>query len=147
MARIIGIDYGTKRVGLSVTDPEQIIATFLDSVLQSQTMEYLKNYVKREKCDGFVIGMPKNLQNKDTHCTQEVITFIKNLKQEFSNAYTYYEIDERFTSQIAEAAILMSGKNKKYRNTKENTDKVSAVIILQSFLEYKKNGTTNSFIR
>lgn len=134
MARLLAIDYGTKRTGLAVTDPEQIIATALETVPTHNLMSYLKNYLDREQVEAFVVGMPKGLDNQDTNSTSHVKGLIKRLNKEFPGI-PVYEHDERFTSVMAMQALLMGGSSKKDRREKGNLDKVSATIILQSYME------------
>jgi len=135
MGRLVGIDYGLKRVGIAVTDPLQIIATPLETVPASQVIDYLKQYCQNETVDAFVVGLPRNLDNSDTQATQPAKTFAKQLKKQFTQPI-YWE-DERFTSKMALDAMIAGGTTKKYRRQKGNIDKVSATIILQSYLESK----------
>ncbi|MDN5214554.1 Holliday junction resolvase RuvX [Fulvivirgaceae bacterium BMA12] len=134
MARIVAIDYGTKRVGIAVTDPARIIASPLTTVHANKLIQFLKDYEKNEGIALFVIGLPKNLTNKDTDLTQTVRNFITHLKRVFPDKKVF-TIDERFTSKIAFDTMLQGGMKKKERRNKENIDKISATIILQSFLE------------
>lgn len=134
MGRILSIDFGTKRTGLAVTDPLQIIATPLETVRTFQAIDYLKKYDATEQIERFVIGMPKNLQNQDTDSTASVRTFINLLHKHFPD-HEIHEVDERFTSKMAMAAMVSAGMSKKNRQKKENVDMVSATIILQSYLE------------
>lgn len=136
MGRIVSIDYGAKRTGIAVTDPLQIIATALETVRSHDLLEYLKNYANREPVESFVVGMPKNLDTTDTNNTPLVKTFIKHLKKAFPDT-PIYEHDERFTSKMALQAMIASGTKKSDRRQKGNIDMVSAVIILQSFLQNK----------
>lgn len=136
MGRLVGIDYGLKRVGLAVTDPLQIIATPLETIAASQIIPYLKKYCQTETVDAFVVGFPKNLDNTDTHATQPTKTFVNQLRKQFKQPI-YWE-DERFTSKMALDAMIAGGTTKKYRRQKGNIDKVSATIILQSYLEQSK---------
>jgi putative holliday junction resolvase len=134
MARIVSVDYGAKRTGIAVTDPLQIIATALDTVRSHEAIAYLQNYASKEAVESFVVGMPKNLDSTDTNNTPLVKTFIKHLKKAFPDL-PIYEHDERFTSKMALQSMIASGSKKSDRREKGNIDKVSAVIILQSFLE------------
>ena len=136
MPRIVCIDYGAKRTGIATTDPLQIIATALETVRSHDLLEFLKNYANLEIIEAFVVGMPKNLDNTDTNNTPLVRTFIKHLKKAFPEL-PVYEHDERFTSKMALQSMIASGTTKANRREKGNIDKVSAVIILQSFLENK----------
>jgi putative Holliday junction resolvase len=137
MGRIMSIDYGMKRTGLAVTDPMQIIATALDTVESEKLMTYLSSYFKKEQVDALIIGMPKNLRNLDTDMTQPVRELIIRLRKSFPEL-PIHEIDERFTSSIAQSSMIESGMKKKDRQVKGNVDKISAVLILQDYLGRKK---------
>lgn len=136
MGRILAIDYGQKRVGLAVTDPLQIIATALGTVHVKDIFAYLKDYVQKEDVESFVVGEPLQLNNTPSESARFVDPFVKKLKKTYPSL-PVYRIDERFTSKIASQTILASGVSKKQRQKKETVDTVSAVIILQSFLESK----------
>jgi putative holliday junction resolvase len=137
MPRVLAIDYGSKRTGLAVTDPLQIIATALETVRTHELLDYLKKYTAREEVEAFVIGMPTRLDSTDTHNTQPVRTFIKRLESTFPDIPVYAH-DERFTSSIALQAMITGGSKKSERREKGNLDKVSATIILQSFMESQR---------
>ncbi len=139
MARIIAIDYGTKRVGLATTDPMQIIASALDTVHAKDIFTYLKKYTENEKVEAFVVGMPTHRDGAATDATPHVVGFIRSLKKQFPDIEIYQE-DERFTSKMAQDAMIRAGMKKKQRQQKGNLDRMSAVIILQSFLERKSFG-------
>ncbi|MFN3839182.1 MAG: Holliday junction resolvase RuvX [Cyclobacteriaceae bacterium] len=134
MSRILAIDYGLKRTGLAVTDPLQIIATALETVPTAKLLYYLKDYCCKEPVAAFVIGMPKTLSNQDSATAPDVRKFIKKLLTEFPST-PIHEVDERFTSSIAQRAMIEGGMKKKDRQIKGNADKISAVLILQSFME------------
>lgn len=136
MGRIVAIDFGTKRTGLAVTDPLQIIASPLDTVRTFQLIDYLKKYDSDESIDTFVVGMPKDLSNEDTDSTAAVRSFIDLLTKKFPG-HAIYSVDERFTSKLAMDAMIRGGMKKKDRRKKENVDKLSATIILQSYLDSK----------
>ena len=137
MGRILAIDYGKKRTGLAVTDSLRIIATALETVETSTLLNYLKAYTQKETVDEFVIGMPKTLRNEDSETAPLVRKFIIELKNTFQNK-PVHEVDERFTSSIAQQTMISGGMKKKDRQVKGNVDKISAVIILQSFMESRK---------
>lgn len=137
MGRILAIDYGSKRVGLAVTDPLQIISSPLETVHSKDVIQFLKQYDKDEGVEAFVLGMPKKLDNTDTNATPLVRQFQKLLKKNFPEKAVYLH-DERFTSKMALDAMIAGGSKKKDRREKGNIDKVSAAIILQSFLESKQ---------
>src|SRR5690606_1548550 len=134
MGRILAIDYGTKRTGLAVTDPLRIIATALDTVSSSDLLTYLKNYTLKETVDEFVIGVPRTLNNEDSATAPMVREFIVKLKEAFPGI-PVHEADERFSSSIAQRAMIEGGMKKKDRQKKGNVDKVSAVLILQAFMD------------
>jgi putative Holliday junction resolvase len=136
MGRLLAIDYGLKRTGLAVTDPLKIIATALETVPTSEIFSYLQQYIQQENVEAFVVGMPKGMRNEDTDITKAVERFSASLQKKFPEKPVYLH-DERFTSKMALDALIAGGTSKKYRRKKENIDKVSAVIILQSFLETK----------
>lgn len=132
MGRFLAIDYGTKRTGLAVTDPLKIIATALETVETSSLLKYLTDYFKKEQVEAVVIGLPKKLNNTDSETAPAVRAFVEKFKSTFPIPIT--TIDERFTSSIAQQAMLRGGMKKKDRQTKGNVDKISAVLILQDFL-------------
>lgn len=136
MGRILAIDYGRKRVGLAVTDPLQIIASPLETVHSKDVIQFLKDYDLAEGIESFVLGMPMNLNNQPTDATADAQQFERLLKKHFPEKAVYLQ-DERFTSKMAMAAMIAGGMKKKDRREKGNVDKISAAIILQSFLESK----------
>jgi putative Holliday junction resolvase len=134
MGRILAIDVGLKRTGLAVTDALQIIANGLDTVPTHTLLDYLTTYFGQEVVDKVVIGMPKNLDNSDTDSTHGVRVLIKHFKKKFPDM-PIIEHDERFTSQLAMQAMIAGGMSKKDRRVKGTVDRVSATIILQSYME------------
>jgi putative Holliday junction resolvase len=138
MGRIVAIDYGTKRTGLAVTDESGIFAFGLTTVTTHNLPDFLKQYVLENKVDGFVVGEPRTLSDKETDATKHIEAFIKHLNKLFPSI-TVYRMDERFTSGMATRAILNSGVKKKDRRNKALVDMVSATIILQSWLEKTAN--------
>ena len=136
MGRILAIDFGLKRTGLAVTDPLQIIANGLETVPTHTLLAYLQAYFAKEVVDQVVIGMPKNLDNTDTDSTPGVRIFIKSFRKKFPSI-PLEEHDERFTSKLAMQAMIAGGMSKKDRREKGTVDRVSATIILQSYLESK----------
>ncbi len=137
MGRILAIDYGLKRTGIAVTDPLQIIATALETVETQSLLNFLKNYFQKEKVDEVVIGMPKKLNNQDSDTAPAVRKFIELFKKNFL-VMKITEVDERFTSSIAQQAMITGGMKKKDRQVKGNVDKISATLILQSYMQSKK---------
>jgi putative Holliday junction resolvase len=133
VGRIVAIDYGLKRTGIAVTDPLRIIATPLDTVETGKLLIFLKSYLERETVDEFVVGMPKTLKNEDSAIAPEVRKFIQQLSITFPDK-PIHEADERFTSSMAQRALIDGGMKKKDRQIKGNVDKVSAAIILQGYM-------------
>lgn len=137
MGRILAIDYGTKRTGLAVTDPLRIIATALDTVNTTDLLNYLKNYFEKEKVDEIVMGLPKQLNNTDSEIAPQVREMSKRIQASFPATPLSF-VDERFTSKIALDAMIAGGMKKKDRREKGNVDKISATLILQSYMESKR---------
>lgn len=135
--RILSIDYGTKRIGLAVTDPLQIIATGLDTVENALIFDYLADYFKQEEVEEIIIGEPRHKDGNPTHLTPKVHKFAERLKQDYPEKKITF-VDESFSSVDAKEAIRMSGAKKKKRRDKALVDKISAVIILQQYLESKR---------
>jgi len=138
MGRAIAIDYGRKRVGLAVTDELQIIATALTTVHSKDVFSYLKDYCQNEKVDCFVVGEPRQMNNEVSEAAKFIDPFVKKLKKEIP-LIPVERYDERFTSKMATQAIMDAGLKKKKRQDKALVDKVSAVLILQSWLLNKSN--------
>ncbi len=136
MARIVAIDYGTKRVGLAVTDNLQIIARGLTTVPGAKVMDYLKNYCLKEEVECFVVGLPRGLNAAGTQASAGADNFCKQLAKIFPQL-PIHRVDERFTSKMAAATMLASGLKKMARRNKELIDEISATIILQSFMEQR----------
>ncbi|GGG99055.1 putative pre-16S rRNA nuclease [Parapedobacter pyrenivorans] len=132
--RILAFDYGTKRVGMAVTDPLQLIATALDTVHAKDVLDYVKSYLDREVVTAFVVGMPRQVDGTESESAQHVRGFVRTLRRVFPTI-PVETIDERFTSKMASASIAQSGMAKKKRQDKALVDRVSAVLILQSYLE------------
>ena len=143
MSRIIAIDYGIKRIGIAVTDPLQCIATPLTTINTTDALTFLQMYMKQEKVDTLVIGMPKCLNNTPSAMTAMVTKFIRTLQKTFPDKKIMPQ-DERYTSKIALAGMIEGGFKKKDRRNKGNLDKLSATIILQSFLARCQNNSSRS---
>lgn len=138
MSRIVAIDYGTKRVGLAVTDPSRIIATALDTVMVHEIMPYLRTYQQKEGIERFVVGEPRNSDNTPSDVAPEVERFVTSLKNAFP-AVPIDRIDERYTSKMAMRALIDSGLRKKDRQDKSLIDQTSAVLILQTWMALNEN--------
>lgn len=137
MGRIIAIDYGRKRTGIAVTDTLQMIANGLTTVPSGDLATYLTSYVSREPVDLFVVGQPRQMNNEPSENMPYVEAFVKHLKRILPDIPVEY-YDERFTSVMAHQAMLDGGLKKKKRQDKGLVDEISAVIILQAYLESKK---------
>ena len=134
MARILAIDYGTKRVGVAVTDPLGMIAGALATVDTPRIFDFLNEYLTVNDCNRLVIGYPLTLRNEPAEVTREIDRFIER----FASLYPYIEVikyDERFTSKLAFDNILASGIGRRKRRDKAVIDRISATIILQNYLE------------
>ena len=137
MGRILAIDYGRKRSGLAVTDLLQLIATGLTTVPSGDLVKFLFDYVSREPVEIFVVGLPKQMNNELSENMKYIDAFVKHLKRTIPDIPVIF-VDERFTSVLAHRAMLEGGLKKKKRQDKELVDEISAVIILQSYLESNK---------
>lgn len=137
MGRLLAIDYGTKRVGLAVTDYMQVIATKLTTVSTIDIFPFLKDYMSREEVDAIVVGNPKQMDNTPSESAKAVNIFVDNLAKAFPDK-DIYMVDERFTSKIASQTIAQSGLKKKKRQEKGLIDSIAAVLILQDFMQMKK---------
>lgn len=136
MGRIVAIDYGAKRTGLATTDPLKIIATGLTTVLTKEIFSYLKKYCAEEEVEAFVIGDSKNLDNTPSQIAPSIQAFSEKLQNLFPDKKIHW-IDERFTSKMAHQSMVFTGMKKSKRQNKALVDEISAIIILQSFLENK----------
>jgi putative Holliday junction resolvase len=137
MAKILALDIGGKRTGLAETDPFQIIASPLYTVATEEIIETLTQLFAAEPYEGIVVGLPLNLQGTAAQSSAQIETVVAKIKKKFPN-YPLHRIDERFTSKMAVQSMVTGGMSKKNRRIKGNIDKVSAAIILQSFLESKR---------
>jgi putative holliday junction resolvase len=138
MGRLIGIDYGTKRVGLASTDPLKLIANTLATIHAKDVIQYLKDYLTKEAVECFVVGKPMRLDGTDSQSAVHVEKFVHLLHKNFP-AIPIEMVDERFTSSIATQSLLDMGLKKKDRANKSNIDQVSAVLILQTYMQMKSN--------
>lgn len=133
----MAIDYGKKRVGLAVTDPLQITANGLDTVLSHEIFEYIEKYTAREPVEKFVVGLARQMNGNDSESMQYIRAFVTGLQKKFPHIELVYA-DERFSSVLAHRTMLEAGLNKKNRQNKELVDKISATIILQSYMESRR---------
>ena len=134
MGRIIAIDYGTKRTGLAVTDPLRIIANALETVETKGLEKWLADYFTKNDVDIIVLGKPSQMNGQPS----ETMRFIEPLATRLRRAYPDKEVvlyDERFTSVMAHRAMLESGIGKMARRDKALVDRISATIILRSYMD------------
>lgn len=137
MARIMAIDYGTKRCGIAVTDPLQTCAFGLDTVSPNDLLPFLKNYTSQEEVTHIVVGAPKQRDNTPSVVEIKITPFVAQLKTQLPEI-DVVRYDERFTSKMAKQSLLMSGAPKKVRQKKEVIDKLSATLILQGYLDQQQ---------
>ena len=137
MGRIIAIDYGRKRTGLAASDKMQVIANGLCTVPSGEVVEFLKNYISHEDVELFVVGQPKQMNNEPSENMQYVKAFVNRMHKVIPEIPIEY-FDERFTSVMAHKAMIDGGLKKKKRQDKALVDEISAVLILQGFLERKR---------
>ncbi len=132
--KIIAIDFGLKRTGIAITDENQIIASGLTTVDSRELMSFLVNLVKKETIERIILGLPKRLNNEDSHITSNVHLLKEALEKQFP-IIPIFLYDERFTSKMAFQTMIDSGLNKKQRQQKGLIDEISATILLQSYLQ------------
>ena len=138
MGRILAIDYGRKRIGIAVSDPAQIIANKLATIATYTIWDFLKNYFLNEDVDEVVVGYPKQLNNQASQAVVYVNPFIKKFEKKYPEIPLILA-DERFTSKMAFQTMIDGGIGKKGRKDKAMVDAISATIILQSYMEQKRN--------
>ncbi|HDZ41041.1 MAG TPA: Holliday junction resolvase RuvX [Bacteroidetes bacterium] len=138
MGRLLALDYGRKRTGLAVTDRDQIIASPLVTIATKELEAFLKEYMAKEDVDAIIIGYPKTLGNQPSEVVKQLDPFINRLRKIFKDIDLHL-VDERFTSSMAQKAMIEGGMKKSDRQKKENVDKISASLILQSYMKQIKN--------
>ena len=142
MDRIIGIDYGRKRIGVAVSDPLRIFASALETVQSANIIEYLQKYAEQETIVRFVVGYPINMNGQPSEAAADVEVFLKQLAKHFPNTPVTLE-DERFTSVLAHRAMIDGGMKASERRDRASVDKISAAIILQSYLDRTGSSSSN----
>ena len=133
MGKTLAIDFGLKRTGIAITDAANMFAFGLDTVESNQLMDFLKTIVPKEGVSTVVIGLPRRLDTSDAHITQNVYLLKEAIEKEVTSVNVLL-IDERFTSKMASQSMHTAGATKKQKKQKELVDKVSATILLQSYL-------------
>ena len=136
MARILALDYGTKRTGVAVTDELQIIASGLTTVETGKLMPFLKDYLATESVDLVIVGEPKQKDGNHSNVEEQILKFITKFNHAFPEM-SMERMDERFTSKMAFQTMIDSGLKKKQRQNKALVDEISATIILQDYLNKK----------
>ncbi|WP_159019736.1 Holliday junction resolvase RuvX [Algibacter sp. L3A6] len=136
MARILAIDYGTKRTGIAITDELQIIASGLTTVNTKEIFSFLKTYTSKERVELFLVGEPKQMDNTASESEVFISKFLDKLEKQFPNI-PVKRVDERFTSKMAFQTMIDSGLKKNQRKNKALVDEISATLILQSYLYSK----------
>lgn len=135
LGRILAIDYGQKRVGFAVTDELRICATPLDTIHVSKAFEYLQNYISKENVDVVVVGEPKKMDYTNSDSARFIEPFVNRLLKNLPEHIKVVRVDERFTSKMAFQTMIDAGLKKKDRQNKELVDRISATLILQSYLQ------------
>ena len=133
MGKTLAIDFGLKRTGIAITDAANMFAFGLDTVESNQLMDFLKGIVPKEGVSTIVIGLPRRLDTSDAHITQNVYLLKEAIEKEIPVVQVEL-VDERFTSKMASQSMHTAGATKKQKKQKELVDKVSATILLQSYL-------------
>ena len=134
MNQILALDYGLKRTGIAYAESPLLIAHALNTVKTQDILNFIENYLLKNKVDKIVIGEPKTLRGGQTHSSEMIQSFFRKITKSFPHIEIKF-YDERFTSKIAMQTVLDSGLKKMKRRNKENLDKISAVIILQDYLK------------
>ena len=134
MSRVLAIDYGQKRVGIAITDEEQIIASALTTLNSKDVIPFLKDYLDKEVVECFVVGLAKNLDDTPSESARFIEPFVRRLKDAFPEV-SIERVDERFTSKMAFQTMIDAGLKQRKRRDKGLVDKISATLILQSFLD------------
>jgi len=136
MSRILAIDYGLKRIGIAITDHAHILATPLTTIENKDLISFLQSYFQAETVDTIVIGIPKDISS-DSDIVKAINTLQEDLKSIFKDK-NIVTVDERYTSKIATFLLNNYSTKRKQRRKKKNIDKISAAVILQSYLNARK---------
>ncbi|GIV32236.1 MAG: putative pre-16S rRNA nuclease [Saprospiraceae bacterium] len=134
MPRILAIDYGTRRTGLAVTDPLQIIAQALDTVPTEALFDYLQRYLQAEDVETIVVGWPMHPDGQPAQIAPLVEELVGKLRKTFPAVQVVLQ-DERYTSEQAKSLILQSGARRKKRRDKALVDRISAAVILEAYMK------------
>lgn len=137
MGRILAIDYGRKRCGVAVTDVLQIVANSLPVVRTCDLLAFLKDYCAKEPVEKILIGEPRQANGEESESMRYIKPFLGRLKKEMPDM-PIEMVDERYTSVIAHRDMLAAGFKKSDRQRKGLADEMSAVIILNTWLECRR---------
>ena len=137
MGRILAIDYGTKRTGIAVSDPLRLIAGGLETVATKELERWLEDYFAREEVSTIVLGKPSRMDGTPSDTWRFIEPLAARLRRRYPDKQVVFH-DERFTSVLAHRAMLESGIGRMARRDKALVDKISATIILQSYMEFEK---------
>lgn len=138
MGRILALDYGKKRVGVAVSDPQKIIANKLATVATHTLWDFLDTYMNNEQVEEVVVGYPLQMNNTASEAVVYINPFLKKFKEKYPDVRLEI-VDERFTSKMAARTMIEGGMRKMARRNKELVDAISATIILQSYMEQKRH--------
>jgi len=142
MGKFLGIDYGSKRIGLAITDDDKIISSPLDTILNVEIFKFLDKFLNTEDVERIVIGISKRLNNSDNLISKDIHIFSQKISKKFQIPISF--VDERYTSKIASTIIVNSHLKKMQRRNKNLVDKVSASLILETYLNLIKNNNNDS---
>ena len=137
MARLLAIDFGTKRSGIAVTDELQIIASGLTTVFTNELISFLVAYTSKEIIETIIVGEPKRMDNSSSESEQAIQKFLKKLSVSIPDI-PIKRYDERFTSKLAFQAMIDGGLKKQQRKNKALVDEISATLILQGYMDSKR---------
>jgi putative Holliday junction resolvase len=138
MSRVLAIDFGRKRIGLAVSDPLQLIANRLTTIPTNEIWDFLSDYFMKENVETIVVGYPRQMNNKASEAVRYINPFLKKFQIKYPEKKLELQ-DERFTSKMAFQTMIDGGLKKQQRKDKSMIDSVSATIILQGYLEQKRN--------
>lgn len=138
MSRVLAIDFGRKRIGLAVSDPLQLIANRLTTIPTNEIWDFLSDYFMKENVETVVVGYPRQMNNKASEAVRYINPFLKKFQIKYPEKKLELQ-DERFTSKMAFQTMIDGGLKKQQRKDKSMIDSVSATIILQGYLEQKRN--------
>jgi putative Holliday junction resolvase len=138
MGRLLGIDYGKKKVGFAITDELQITTNPLGTIPVHEVWKFIDTQIKEKDIETIVVGYATHKDGNESESMQYIHPFFKGLTKKYPNTKVVWE-DESYTSVIAEQSLIESGAKKKTRQKKELIDTISAMLILQSYLNKQEN--------